>query len=581
MIENQSPKKKKGWAEWLLPAAIAGEGGNTQLDDTRKAKENARASKPAVVGGKRAHMEVQAVTGLAQQSMQVRAARFTARAFADNVLYWFILPFTYCFTRKLFSTVVKFGLAPAFAVFGVVYPNMTHDLGWMFNSVLIPLVAYYALQIYKWGVIVGVEPDDEREKRKQDEMIKKMKADYGEHKVKSIHTRSVLESNVDTKDHVKSALEAAEVVDSSWSKGEHTFAQLPKDLVATQVKPVPDVNKGFFELQEQHFQAAEAPKAVDIGNELADGVAGPLFTSKDYVFDQCDVIIDTLGLRLPAEMRPVRHTKTMSKRLLQVNKPLGTSRDLVTSFPIQIAVDFFTGAKEKDLNAALNLDGISGGGEEILEGISQKLTQIVCTLHIVNFVGKGELDRPENDSYLTLTQEKMAGGKKGSAGADLTRFKVKDEIVLDDLKMGDLWPYDASKKSAKQPKLASQAVADKCANLGDNQFLLESEIRWDELLDEVPDATEVVEEAGGRSSGMLASSGTMDFTEETAADIDPLAMSGCIWSKRPDDKARSGKRAVILEKRDRYVNGPRRGYKRILRGATSFFRLNFILCEVV
>jgi hypothetical protein len=554
-IEKQSAEELAMWKQFTLPEPVAGLAPDPEkgealswIEMIENEREEKRKSRPGVIKGKVAHMEIQAVTGLAQLDGAMQTGRFAVRALYNKVIYYFLLPFTYCVDKKSVSKFIKFGCAPAFGLYWVYLVTFHFHPGFIFWLILLYVGAQLAKKIYVSGVVLTVETEDDVERRKQEERNKKLQdkakamgVSIGQ-KVTSVHVNKVCEVNIDAKEHVKAALEAAEVVDSSWSKGEHQFNKMPPAMDLVSRKPIPDVNRGYFGLQFAHFQPANPPAFKDIGNTLQ---GQDLFEVRDYVFDYCDLIVDTVGLRVPAEMRPVRHTKTLTKKLMQVNKPLGTTRDLVKSFPIQVSVDFFAGKKNS-----------SGDDEADTDNL---VTQVVATLQVVNFVGKGEVDKPENDSYLTLTQTKKSGGKKGRQVVDLKRFKPDDELVFFDLKIGDLQPItvtDDDREILNIPRYKTEAIVEEARNMKPDQFLNKDDIVFEE--EEQEEEAEEEGEEGQEEAGEGEIANVV-LKETKPLEADPRAITEVSWSKRPNDDDYSGKRAFLVAKIDIHEKGPKKG----------------------
>lgn len=328
----------------------------------------------------------------------------------------------------------------------------------------------------------------------------------------------MLSENLDEKQHVHDALEAASTVDSVWSKGEHTFAKMPSDLLRLQRAPIPDVNKGFFELKLNDFKSETTPEVTEDDLERTKLLGDEIFYTRDYVFDNADIVVERLGLRVPAFLKPLRHTKTLTKRLMHVNKKLGTDRDLVNSFPLAVDVDFFETADDEKPTTG-----------------PQKETQVVCTMQVVNFVGKGKVDRPENDSYLSLTQERLVSGKKGVAAVDLDKYKPDDEIEFFELKKGDLWPIEDGIRMKAVLKKGVENKASATYKLADEEIVFE----------------ELPMNAEGGHNVILASSSSDDDDpaqfegEHDAAPKDPRDLGKITWDNRPKDEQYSGQKATV------------------------------------
>ncbi|CAD7938048.1 unnamed protein product [Amoebophrya sp. A25] len=438
-FEKLNATERSHWEEWTVIGKDT-----TALSVSAPAVESivevTKKGEFVVIPGKKASTELSAITGLSQQGPWRQAGkifRLITKVAAA--------PITLCLSKEMYSKLCTTVLAPGVVVLGGFYILAEGTTSTIMFTIQALIIVYVAKAIHRAGVNAVNPSDAELEQRKLAEKARLMleSAALDSKKVTSIHTMSILSSTeaINEKEHVESALQAAEAVDASWAKGEHTFTKMPPQMARSQKKPTPDVNRGWFALNEKHFQPAKPPEAQEIGTTLN---SDDMFTTKDYVFESVDIVVDSLGLRLPSDVKPVRHTKGLSKKLLQVNKPLGTTRDLVKSFPIQISVDMLK-------------------GEDAAQ--SKKQTQVACTLQIVNFVGKGEADRPDNDSYLTLTDQKTIGGKKG-AGVNLDIYKMGDEVILQDVKVGDLFQIEGEgdDEVTMIPKLAGQNAFDKASN---------------------------------------------------------------------------------------------------------------------
>eukprot|EP00392_Amoebophrya_sp_AT5.2_P010485 g10547.t1 len=540
-VEKLAAAEKTKWDEWH----VAKDTDKIDIKGAAPAEEVLESvhkkSGIVVIPGAKALTELQAATGLSQQGPFALLGK-TFRALMRCLLY----PFTELMPRSMLSNLICKVLAPAFAgatcFYAVVSANSTSGMLFM-----LLLFLFITAKIHDFGKRCATESAAELEEKKLAQKAAAMQeaAAADAKKVTSIHMVSVLKADTaksfTVKEHVESALEATETVDAAWAKGEHTFTRMPPAMVKTQKRVVPDVNRGWFELNPKHFAPGKQPDAEEIGTTLN---SDEMFTSKDYVFDTCDIIVDSLGLRLPSDVKPIRHDKTLSKKLLQVNKPLGTTRDLVKSFPIQITVDSLKGESKQE----------------------NKQTQVACTLQIVNFVGKGEADRPDNDSYLTLTDVKAVGGKnKKGAGPSIDTYKVGDEIVFNDLKKGDLCEIvlEDDEERVRAPKLASQSAWQKASN---GEPLTEADISYEEQAPPEPafegahnsSAPPLVAVEGEHSlaPGSPKAVGRMSsMSSEAAVDMDITK-----WKKpalldlRPDDATMSGEGATLYEIENTYGN---------------------------
>ncbi|CAD7970329.1 unnamed protein product [Amoebophrya sp. A120] len=566
-VEKLAASEKSKWDDMLVKSA-GDVGAAPTADSVDSITAPTKKSEVVVIPGAKALVEVQAVTGLSQQGPFVTLGKLV-RAILKTITY----PFVVLLSREQLSALIK-SVAAVFGTLGVMYALFSTDSTFSMVFIL-AITGVVAKAIFDAGARAATPSEAEKEEQKLQQKAKALqeRAQLEAKKVTSIHTKSVLKDDgLNAKDHVVSALEACEAVDAAWAKGEHTFVKMPPAMIKTQKRVVPDVNRGWFELKLNHFAAGKQPDAQEIGTSLN---SDDMFTMKDYVFDVCDIIVDTLGLRLPSDVKPVRHTKTLTKKLLQVNKPLGTTRDLVQSFPIQISVETLRGEAEKN----------------------NKQTQVACTLQIVNFVGKGQADRADNDSYLTLTDQKTIGAKKG-AGVNIDTYKVGDDIIFNDLKKGDLFEIvqdEEGEEVTRIPKLADQGAWQKAT---DGQKLTSADIVYEDqepfeiAEDGGPDSPtgstmrgggarfEIAEDGGPDSpigSTIRGGAGTMmnNYVEgqHSAAPKSPLrgknstdSLDGAVameiskWRKpallelRPDDLEKSNSRATIYEIENTYGN---------------------------
>ncbi len=527
--------KKKEWEDYTSKLAYK----QSWLDDKYEEQARFMEEKPVVIQGSKAHSELKAVTGLARTDPVLKTYRKGARLFYKGIVRTLCAPCLLLMRRSIMSPFIKFVLTPIALWYLVIHPLFFWgDLGMILHALVFALGMQACISLYKYGVKYAETPEEELQATKEAEKLKEIEAEKGE-KVMSVHKYSVLRDNFyfaeDELKHVESALRATEGVDSSWARGECRFVKLPPELVDGLRKPVPDVNKGYFSLntekighysgavskalapwekrlskrdiEEAEFRGRSEGDIADITEQLERETmleSDNLFNVKDYVFDYSDLIIDTLGIRLRSEMKGVRHSKPLSKKLLEVNKPASYSRELVKSFPVQVDLEWFypagsdiflTGTDDEDKSAAEieadraqskdraeeGGDGGEGAAGPKEAGIAPE-KQVVCTLQVINFVGKGSMDCPENDSYLTLTQEaKHGAGKKG--GVDLSRFTRGSTVCLQDLKVGDMWEVFPAESGGGEcfevPRLSDNLYESLIAKINNKEAQLKPEnIEW-------------------------------------------------------------------------------------------------------
>eukprot|EP00397_Hematodinium_sp_SG-2012_P000538 GEMP01000539.1.p1 GENE.GEMP01000539.1~~GEMP01000539.1.p1 ORF type:complete len:1699 (+),score=364.07 GEMP01000539.1:455-5098(+) len=175
------------------------------------------------------------------------------------------------------------------------------------------------------------------------------------------------ESTIERRKSFQNRVEEHNQLLSSWHRGEKEFESTP-EAVLQQALMVKGEHKVF---------AMKPPKVSTNTDDKAENRKEMFVSRPNILFETVDVIVDSIGLRLTAEIIPDKHDFHPRKRLLKISSPFGTTRDLVTRMPIQINYEDF---------------------------ISQSTVSqtIVGTIHVVNCARLANVDKPENDSYFTL-----------------------------------------------------------------------------------------------------------------------------------------------------------------------------------
>jgi len=165
---------------------------------------------------------------------------------------------------------------------------------------------------------------------------------------------------------------------TSWHKGDTVFNTTPE----AEFKSL-HVGKGEHKIIPDAREDNESTGKLTPDIEMAllglDAAApNDLFDVREVVFESVDVIVDSIGLKLNAYMIPDKHANVPRKRLARIRGGVGTTRDdLAKRLPIQLEY------------------------EDFVNKFSTPRT-LVATIQVVNCARVKNVDKPENDSFLSL-----------------------------------------------------------------------------------------------------------------------------------------------------------------------------------
>jgi len=171
-------------------------------------------------------------------------------------------------------------------------------------------------------------------------------------------------------DHV----EEQHALKTSWHKGDTVFEATPTQTLKSLV------NKGEHKIKLEKSIINDEATAIELSEMsviAADTPCDKIFVSKEVMFEDVDLFVDAIGLHLHADIIPDKHNFIPKKRLVVVDGGVNTARNIVNRVPVQLEHEDF-----------------------VAQSIVPRT--LVGTLQVVNCAKIKLVDKPENDSYLSL-----------------------------------------------------------------------------------------------------------------------------------------------------------------------------------